>query len=610
MTLFRDYLRNHAKFYCPPVDSHLMESASLTDAELEQVFSLWKSDDTVIEARRDMQLVDVLISVLDEALGEEPMPKHITGEFKRHYKAEMDADRDIVSEADVRTFIDKGPAQFLARIMLSCGNRIAIKTETAAPGGRCTVDYVLSTTEGKKALLELKAPSVFDLSEKELSILSDAEDGPHVRLDLQKPGIGMKAVIKMCVCMILYRVEWLALSCFTKWVFLRLHRRGTDEAPYMTYSTIERQLDNTRPFRALLGMMLAISRNIDVPTNADMNVRLQSVPATEAPTPREHPNLFLRNPVQVTRGEQLVARSSGGCSNSSPSSSGFLITWSPKSMSNGRWLEFHGVDTDAFPALGNDGVRLCVQRNIGDGSTGVVFEAIPDDNEHNGASGRRRYAIKTVGKGETLKEQSCARRLFNELDIYRRIEQTSPASVKIVPQCYGLFETSRTWALVMDYEGSALRHNGEWSDLSPTDRQELFNAISTLHGLGVYHDDLEPRNVVRGSDGSLRIIDFTSSTLHDCHPETCAELGEIRSLFGLQLCSELPRDRSGHQCCPPRWKRPSDGALLPQTLASRPPPHSQSLHTSHQAPKSPHIKRLYRLPALFRHLPRLLRSPE
>ncbi|EJD08100.1 uncharacterized protein FOMMEDRAFT_150779 [Fomitiporia mediterranea MF3/22] len=520
MALFRDYLRDHAKFYCPPVDSHQTESSALRDVEVEQALALWDAHRAVVEARRDTQMVDALIDVLDEELGEDSAPKNINGWLEQKYDEDMQRTRVIRTESDVRSCVDRGPLNVFELIMISLDNPVEVGNVTDI-GSK--LDYVLSTAEGKKALVKLKAPSIIDLAAEELSELSNDEVGFNVPLDSQSLETGMKVIAKACVHMILYRAEWLALTCFTKWVFLRLHSRGTGEAPYITYSTIERQLDNTRPFCALLGMMLAYSRDISVPSNADMNGQLRPVP--------------------VTKAEPRVNHYSRKRGSSPSSSSGYLITWSPKAMPNKRWLEFHAVDTDPFPALGKDTIRLCVHRNIGHGSTGVVFEAIPEGDEHNGAIERRSYAIKTVGKGETLEEQSCAQRLFNELEIYRHIEQTSPASVKIVPQCYGLFEINRTRALVMGYEGNVLRHDGEWSELSLADRKELFNVISTLHGLGVYHDVLEPRNVARVGDRSFRIIDFTSSKLHDCHPETCAELDHIKTLFGLQQRDGQSPDR-------------------------------------------------------------------
>ena len=58
------------------------------------------------------------------------------------------------------------------------------------------------------------------------------------------------------------RVNWLALTSHNKWVFFRLH--NSSEEPYLTYSSVIPQQDDTRPFRALLGMMLASEFNIEV----------------------------------------------------------------------------------------------------------------------------------------------------------------------------------------------------------------------------------------------------------------------------------------------------------------------------------------------------------
>lgn len=37
-----------------------------------------------------------------------------------------------------------------------------------------------------------------------------------------------------------------------------------------------------------------------------------------------------------------------------------------------------------------------------------------------------------------------------------------------------------------------------------------------LHGLGIIHEDLEPRNVVRTIAGGFSILDFTESRMHNC----------------------------------------------------------------------------------------------
>ena len=58
------------------------------------------------------------------------------------------------------------------------------------------------------------------------------------------------------------RVNWLALTSHHKWVFFRLH--NDQKEPYLTYSSVIPQQDDTRPFRALLGMMLASEFDIEV----------------------------------------------------------------------------------------------------------------------------------------------------------------------------------------------------------------------------------------------------------------------------------------------------------------------------------------------------------
>ena len=66
----------------------------------------------------------------------------------------------------------------------------------------------------------------------------------------------------MCLFMGPQRVNWLALTSHHKWVFLRFH--DDQKEPYLTYSTIIPQENDTRPFRALLGMMLASEFKINV----------------------------------------------------------------------------------------------------------------------------------------------------------------------------------------------------------------------------------------------------------------------------------------------------------------------------------------------------------
>ena len=47
-------------------------------------------------------------------------------------------------------------------------------------------------------------------------------------------------------------------------------------------------------------------------------------------------------------------------------------------------------------------------------------------------------------------------------------------------------------------------------------RTKIYKLISDLHFIGIGHGDLEPRNIVRDSEGSFKIIDFSMCWFHDC----------------------------------------------------------------------------------------------
>ncbi|KAJ7803581.1 hypothetical protein B0H14DRAFT_2887420, partial [Mycena olivaceomarginata] len=87
-----------------------------------------------------------------------------------------------------------------------------------------------------------------------------------------------------------------------------------------------------------------------------------------------------------------------------------------------------------------------------------------------------------------------------------------------------------------DYAGLLLEDagtqvgNGNWDDvqLSAEDRIVLYSALKQIHAAGVVHWDMAPRNVVRGPQGALSIIDFESAIVgHDCTGDDCKELGDL-----------------------------------------------------------------------------------
>lgn len=82
-----------------------------------------------------------------------------------------------------------------------------------------------------------------------------------------------------------HKARWGTITSSKKWVFLRLHP-GAE--PYITFSSVEMQANNTRPFRALLAMMLAAELDLEVDSHADLEDLLSPIPekpAEDSPSP-------------------------------------------------------------------------------------------------------------------------------------------------------------------------------------------------------------------------------------------------------------------------------------------------------------------------------------
>ena len=109
--------------------------------------------------------------------------------------------------------------------------------------------------------------------------------------------------------------------------------------------------------------------------------------------------------------------------------------------------------TGDFPALDGEPTQLWIQRMIGAGSTGCVYEAKLDANGQISQS----YAIKVVKKGDSEKAGGRISRMYKEVEIYRILEGARASGREVdVPCCYGLYETKSSLFLVMDYVGEAV----------------------------------------------------------------------------------------------------------------------------------------------------------
>ena len=82
------------------------------------------------------------------------------------------------------------------------------------------------------------------------------------------------AHLQMCVHMASHKARWGAITSHEQWVFIRLHP-GSD--PYITFSSVELQENNTRPFRALLAMVLAAELDLEVDSHVNMQIPLETI---------------------------------------------------------------------------------------------------------------------------------------------------------------------------------------------------------------------------------------------------------------------------------------------------------------------------------------------
>ncbi|KAJ7631029.1 hypothetical protein FB45DRAFT_917246 [Roridomyces roridus] len=116
--------------------------------------------------------------------------------------------------------------------------------------------------------------------------------------------------------------------------------------------------------------------------------------------------------------------------------------------------------------------------------------------------------------------------LATEKACYERL-----SALGLTPPYYGVYRGEEC-ALVLGDGGKALE---EWSfsELDDTDKDALYTLVKQVHAAGVRHLTLEPHHVVRGPQGSLRLIDFAQSVLEHYCDGTCDELQRLwAELYG------------------------------------------------------------------------------
>ncbi|KAF9034560.1 hypothetical protein BJ165DRAFT_1533992 [Panaeolus papilionaceus] len=102
-----------------------------------------------------------------------------------------------------------------------------------------------------------------------------------------------------------------------------------------------------------------------------------------------------------------------------------------------------------------------------------------------------------------------------ELGFYRRL-----AHLPWIPTVLGTVSTAGRWGIFTLFAGRPIQED-EWEEVVPA----LECWVKELHRLGIHHHDLACRNVLKGPNGSLTLIDFDSAVESgQCNLLECPDL--------------------------------------------------------------------------------------
>ena len=156
------------------------------------------------------------------------------------------------------------------------------------------------------------------------------------------------------------------------------------------------------------------------------------------------------------------------------------ISWSLEVTPANRWLKFRAAGDAGFAGFspGLRPFRFRLQRLIGAGSTGSVYETKIINGAEEAETEGSVYAVKMVSKGGVGPEKERVTRLLKEAKFYATIEEARQRgrALKAVPCCYGLYETNHTVALVLDYAGDSLS-GVEWQQLDAYEGSGIISSV-------------------------------------------------------------------------------------------------------------------------------------
>jgi serine/threonine protein kinase/tetratricopeptide (TPR) repeat protein len=166
------------------------------------------------------------------------------------------------------------------------------------------------------------------------------------------------------------------------------------------------------------------------------------------------------------------------------------------------------------PMLGTLLGSYRIEREIGRGGMGAVYEAIRADGEF-----RRKAAIKIVKRG--MDTDFILKRFRNERQILATLEH--PFITRLLDG--GTTDDGRPYFLMDFIEGLPLYRFSDKNRLTVNERLNLFTkiceAVEYAHTNLVIHRDLKPSNILVTSDGAPRLLDFGIAKL--LNPEMASD---------------------------------------------------------------------------------------
>ena len=172
------------------------------------------------------------------------------------------------------------------------------------------------------------------------------------------------------------------------------------------------------------------------------------------------------------------------------------------------------LDDEHDPMIGRTLGAYRIEREIGRGGMGAVYEAVRADNVF-----RRRVAIKLVKRG--MDTDFILRRFRNERQILANLDH--PNIARLLDG--GTTEDGLPYFVMEFIEGEPLYAYCDDQRLNVGERLRLFvsvcDAVRYAHHKQVIHRDIKPSNILVTSEGVPKLLDFGIAKLLD--PELAAE---------------------------------------------------------------------------------------